>query len=268
MRIFGYEIQAKKLTVPYLKVTTIITIFPLVFPSAHNPPMQKIFKILASSVQANQQALDSVGRSPYPTLGVVVRNEDPDKERRVKISDPTNPGLESHWLRRVNPFPGFDPPLPGIGDTVLCYWVEGDPSVGFYQSIGNATNKPFQKDSASDDLYQDVPGRQECSTGKDRMETVSKTYTIQVGESFRLQNDAGAYIELATNGVVTIADAFGHRISLGSIGSALKWDLAGGQLEIVNASDMKISTSSSGGKSIASVGAPDTRGDTLVSRGW
>jgi hypothetical protein len=232
--------------------------------------MNSIFEILHSSQQANQHALDQVGRMPYPILGVVVRNVDPQSDRRIKIADPANPALESHWLRRAIGFPGFDPPLPEIGQTVLCYWIDGDPANGWYQSVNNATNPPFNKQNDAQDLYQNVPGRQETSTGGDRKETVSKAYTIQVGQSFRLQNDAGAYIELASNGVVTIADAFNHKITLGSGGlnNLLEWDLGGASIRVKNASDFTISTSESGYKSIASIGAPDSRGDTLTGRGW
>lgn len=232
--------------------------------------MSKIFEILAKSQQASQYAIDQKGRNPYPTLAVVTNVEDPENLRRVKVSDPSSPGLDTDWLIRLNLIPDYDPVLPNIGDTVLVFWVDGDPSNGLYMSIQNATNPPLDKVDPVNDQSQNVQGNSNNNVGKDRKDTVNKVYTIEVGESFRLQNSAGAYIELATSGVVIISDAFGHKMTFGagSGNNAIEWDMGSSTLKIKNCSDLQVSQTASGYKSVATVGAVDSRGDTIVNRGW
>ena len=232
--------------------------------------MENIFSILAASRQANSQAMDSAGRQLAPIRAIVSSNDDPEGDRRVRVTDPACPELETNWLRRMVSCPGLDAPLPPIGSSVVVHFVDGDPTDGVYTPIMNDTNPPLGKDDPIRDHYESVPGDRVSSTGKARRETVEETYTIKVGVSFRLENAIGAYIELAASGQVIISDSFGHKLTLGAGGlnNLLEWDMAGANVQFKNCGDMQISQTSSGFKTIATVTAPDSHGDTLTGAGW
>ncbi|MBD2256645.1 phage baseplate assembly protein V [Pseudanabaena sp. FACHB-2040] len=205
-------------------------------------PLDEIFSLLHQSQRANQLALDQEGRAVYPYLAIVSDNNDPQNRRRIKCVSPHSPGIQTDWLRRLQSASGFDPPLPAVGQTVIVFSIDGAELNGWYLQVVNDTNPPLPKSSAQDDLYSQVPGRQDERTEGDRI--------VRVGKSLTFQNDAGASITLAANGNVVIQDAAGNSMNL-----------AGG---------IAFSTSSLSvaGKQIATVGSVDSDGDTTISRGW
>jgi hypothetical protein len=85
------------------------------------------------------------------------------------------------------------------------------------------------------------------------------TVTVQAADKIRFEQ-GGAYAQME-NGQWTFGNADGMRWTFG--GGAWNWDANGAAIRIANASDVTIS-----GKSVATVGAVDNRGDTLVNRGW
>lgn len=198
-----------------------------------NSPLDEIFKTLHTATKANQIALDTLGRIPYPVLAVVTNNVDPASRRRIQVSDPAKPDLNSDWLRRVNPFPFIDPPVPKVGQTVLCFFVGGDELKGWYLSVTNDTNPPHDKQNPIEDLSLRVP----------------KNLTVHFGETAKITCDSGVEILIDTDGKVSI--------------KASELAIDAPTVAFNNASSVSIN-----GKQVATVGAPDTRGDNLTGRGW
>lgn len=234
--------------------------------------MERIFDIWLTAEKASQIALDQQGRHQYPVLAIVTNTSDPENKRRIKVSLPSSPGLESDWLRRLLPYPQVDPPLPAVGQTVLILYVDGVETNGFYLSTVNATNPPRSKDSVQNDYSEGIPGNREIEIAGDDDLTVNQNVntsagediTVKAGKSIRFQTDSGAYLELSEAGLVMLGDAFGHKWTLGGAGgNAWVWDANGASIQVVNASNYSIN-----GHQIATVGAIDTHGDTITNRGW
>ena len=204
--------------------------------------MNSLFNSLYQAQAGARHGLDLEGRAYMPYLGVVTTNIDPLKRRRIKVSDPAVPALETDWLRRLQPFPQSDPPLPEIGSTVMVFCVDGDPLNGWYLQCVNDTNQPANKGNVLEDLHESVPGDQQERTDGDRV--------IKVGKSLTLQTDSGSSIALTESGDVIISDASGNSIIL-----------SGG---------ISVDTSSFqvGNKEIATVDALDNGGHVLINKGW
>ena len=202
-----------------------------------------LFSDLHQARQSAPAALDNAGRTNAPIIAVVTANADPENRRRIKVSDPAAPGLDTDWLRRLTDSPFVDPPLPPIGSTVLVMFVDGDPTNGWYLSCTNDTNPPQSKGNAIADFWAVVKGEATERTDKDR--------TINVGGSLRLQTDGGAYIELAQNGNIVLGNGSGATISL--VGSEI----------IHNAPSI-----TAGGKQVATIDALDNGGHVLINKGW
>lgn len=184
--------------------------------------MSPIFDALFKSVTSAPLALDLSQRAIAPYLAIVTRHGD---DRLIKVSSPTVPELETHWLRRLVIFPGFDPPLPPVGSTVVVFSIDGDPLNGWYVQCVNATNPPLDKGDQALDLASLVRG--------DQTETTEKNRTITVEGTLTLRTSGGASVTLSGNSITF------------SCGSA-----------------------SIQGAQIATVGAVDSRSDTLNTRGW
>ena len=212
----------------------------------------------------------------------------PENARRVKVSLPSSPGIDSDWLRRLQISPFVDPPLPTLGQTVLVLYAEGIETNGYYLNLVNDTNPPLDKSSNQKDYYESIPGNKDSTIsgdetkeiGGDLDETISGNTTqttsgneehrtdgniiIEGGQSITLKTDSGSSITLSAAGYVEIVDALGRRIRLGGAGGINnQWDLAGYPLTVVNSSSFTIN-----GKEVAVVGATDSRGDTVVTRGY
>lgn len=221
--------------------------------------MNDFFSAISSAISASQEAPNLNGREIFIRRAIVTNNDDPDNMRRIKVALASKGGrLESDWLQRIALSPSDDPPLPKRGQTVLVTFIDGNPHDGAWIGVvTNQPNQPLDKLDAKNDRSQEIEGESTVKTGKD--------YTIDCGKSIRLQNTAGAYVELNEAGFVIIGDAFGHSIVLGSGSSnnGCTWNLGGGTIQISDLSDFKIEN-----KSVATVGAIDSRGDNLVNRGW
>ena len=205
---------------------------------------------LLRAEQAADHAQDLQGRATYPVLCTVTNNDDPQGRRRIRCTVPAAPSLETTWLRRLETLPGFDPPLPTVGQTVLVLFVDGLETNGWYVSAVNATNPPEAKQSAQDDLYLTVPqGRLQLTVGAAQV-------TIENDGQVVVQN-GGATITVSAVGAVTV-----------TAGAAITLD-AGSTLTL-RADTVAFDTSSAtlGGNQIATVGALDSRGDTLTTKGW
>lgn len=240
--------------------------------------LSEIFQTILSSQQASAIALDQKNRLPPLFLGVVTNISDPENMRRITCSTDLIPGLDTYWIRRLQTMPLFDPPLPTTGQTVLLLSVNGDFDSTYYLSTVNDTNPPIQKSNTEKDLSLIIPGdsraeiqgKEDIIIGKSQKTETSEKIEFYAGTSIKFRTARGAYLELAENGSVILSDAFGHKITLGGGGSfnQIRWDLNGHSLNLINASDFTVSTSTSTNKSIATVGAIDSDNDVLTSKGW
>jgi hypothetical protein len=89
-----------------------------------------------------------------------------------------------------------------------------------------------------------------------------KTVNITGDEKITLRQGGATLV--AANGYWEITNALGQRFRFGgSNGGVMELDLNGSNMNLINATDIQIN-----GKSIATVGAIDSRGDTIVDRGW
>jgi hypothetical protein len=217
--------------------------------------MSNIFRTLAESQKANQLALDGLGRSFGLLFAIVSNTADPLQLRRIKCTTEAKGGLtETDWLMAMKVIPGYDPPIPPVGSSVIIAFIDGNPHDGVY--LGSTINRTNPQDQAQSDPVRDnsqtIPG--------DSLERIDQSLTIKVGKTFTLQNDAGAKVILNEDGHVILEDAFGNRMTLGE---TLTISIPGQVMQVTGASDVTIAS-----KSVATIGAQDTRGDTLVSRGW
>ncbi|ALF55616.1 hypothetical protein ACX27_26685 [Nostoc piscinale CENA21] len=243
-----------------------------------------IFEILARSERANQFAIDQQGRSPYPTLGIVVENNDPEGRRRIKVALPSNPQVQSDWIRRLTPFPQFDPPLPEIGQTVLVFYADGLETNGYYLQLVNDTNPALAKDSALNDHATAVNGTRTTTIGGDDTTTVSGSSTLQASEDISnecdgdFSVDAGQDIlmeglrdlKLIASRYLRIQVSPSNYIELSfdgtnRVGGAWTINLSGSSINFINASSSAITIN---GKAVAVVGAAVSGGGTVVTSGY
>jgi hypothetical protein len=242
--------------------------------------LSRILGALHQATEASKDAMDSRQRAMVPYLAIVTNNVDPQGLRRVKVTTPQAPGIETPWLRRVLTAPHQDPPLPDIGQTVLVLSIDGDPMNGWYLTANNLANPPQGKGNPVADFWDLVKGDRHLTTEGNLTETVGQNrdlltnesvndraeqnHLIDVGRALTLRNDAGASITLSQSGFIVIRDAFNHRITLsGGVGNGITWDLGGDSLDFVNAGDVTIA-----GKSIIVVGSKDSDNDTNNQRGY
>ncbi|MBD2452243.1 hypothetical protein H6G76_35120 [Nostoc sp. FACHB-152] len=243
--------------------------------------MQELFKVIKDSERANQIALDSVGRTPYPTLSIVTNVSDPANRRRIKVALPSSPGLESDWIRRLQTHPFIDPPLPTVGQTVLLFYADGNESNAFYLSIVNDTNPPANKDDIIKDYSEVIPGDKLSTVRGDDSLTVDGKITTNADDiKWSSEKDIAAEVKgnifmnalqaitlQAAQYVMFKAGTWAIKIfSNGTTqmsGGVLTIDCGGFGFHLTNVGTMTIN-----GKSITTLGAVDSRGDSLVQRGW
>lgn len=254
-----------------------------------------ILGILAQSMKTNQIANESLGRIWGMQMGVVADNLDPEPSRglrRIRVTTGPKGGLlTTDWLMRLALVPGFDPPVPAIGDSVVVGFFDGDPHDGFYLgSLHNATNPGFEQGDPLKDLSHVIPGDvteyvqgllNKTVDGVEHRRT-EDTLTQESGRTITIKNDAGvelllmengtatlknkagANLTLMPNGSVVLKDAFGHKWVLGgSGGSDWTWDLNGAEISIINAGGFTIN-----GHQVAVVGAETDEGDNVITRGY
>lgn len=216
----------------------------------------------------------------------VTNNDDPENRRRVRVRLAKNPDLESDWIDRQIASPSDDPPVPKVGQTVIVNFYDGDPHRGYYTgAVLNAKNTPQETDNPlidsarviEGDRAENIQGNDRQIIGSDRTIQVGKDGLVTVGKKLRLQNAAGAFVELHENGAAIVGGIAGGTVVLGGLTAGLGYpsdmvitaagplviNLAGNPLQILNAAAASIN-----GQQIATIGAIDTDGDTLTSRGW
>ncbi len=244
--------------------------------------MVNLIELLHNTSKANQIALDSQGRSPYATLGAVVKNEDPDKKRRIKVALASSPQLESDWLRRLSTTPFVDECLPAIGQTVLVLWADGLETNGYYLTVNNLVNPPRDKEDIIKDYSAEIPGNKAVLVGGNDDLTVKGEVLVTSEKSVTTKADLDCKVEVKRNFIaqalqaITLSAAQYILLSAGNWffklysngtsemgGSVLTVDCAGLGISFVNVGTMTIN-----GQSVATVGAVDTDGEPLVSKGW
>jgi hypothetical protein len=200
--------------------------------------LDELFSSVLTNKKASAIVLDMVGRVPAVSLAVVTDNVDPDKYRKILVSSPFLPGLDTNWIRRLQTSPGFDPPMPEIGDTVLLLSVAGDLLNTYYLNVVNQTNPPIPgKKEIIKDSYQEIPGSLTTEA--------KKTINIFAGDSIKFSTSSGSYLELTKEGSIVLSDAAGVTVNL----------TGSGDVTLAN-------------KSILTIGSVDTRGDQNISKGW
>jgi len=255
-----------------------------------------IFGTLAYAARFARNAEQLEGKRIFPTLAIVVENADPEFRRRIKVADPVYGGkVASNWINPIRITENSDPPLPKINQSVLVFFADGDSEKAYYLPLMADTNPSRDKENPVNDHsekidgnrevtvdgnevlttegYQDnfvggehklsVGGNSEYKVEDSQLTRANNSIDISCGESLVLRTDSGSSITLTSTGFAIIQDAFGRKITLGGIGNNGQWDLAGFPLEIVNTNSFTIA-----GKQIATVGAVDSRGDTIVNKGW
>lgn len=105
-------------------------------------------RLFEDIVKANQGLQGRVQGIQY---GIVADTRDPLGFGRIQCFDAAKGGKSvTDWLFRVLPFPGFSPPLPLVGDTVLMGFIDGDPHKGIY--FGSLQNQLNPVVNSGDDL--------------------------------------------------------------------------------------------------------------------
>jgi hypothetical protein len=251
---------------------------------------------LAYAARNARKAEQLDGRRIFPTTAIVVENADPEYRRRIKIADPAYSGkVTSNWILPIRVTENSDPPLPKVSQLVMVFYADGDPEKGYYLPLMPDTNPSRDKENPVNDHSERIDGNRDVVVGgsenlvteNSQDNLVGGEYKLSVagdisthtesaintranehidiscGVSVTLRTDSGAFISLTSSGFVLIQDAQGRKITLGGLGDNGQWDLNGYSLELLNASNVTIA-----GKSICTIGATDSRGDTLVTRGW
>lgn len=243
--------------------------------------MQELFKILKDAEKANKIALDSVGRTPYSTLALVTNNQDVEGRRRIKVALPSSPGLESDWIRRLQTQPFVDPPMPVVGQTVMLFYVDGNESNAYYLPVVNDTNPPANKADVVNDYAETIPGERVVTVRKDDTQNIEGVLTTNAGD-IGVNSEKDVTTELKGNFFVNALQAITLQAAQYVMFKAGAWaikifsngttQMSGGVLTIdcggYGISFTNCSTLSINGKSIATTSAVDSRGDTIVSRGW
>ncbi|NEU81503.1 phage baseplate assembly protein V [Nostoc sp. UIC 10630] len=244
--------------------------------------MNNIFEILNQSQRASQIALDQQGRIPYPTLGIVTNNKDDQNKRRIKVSFPSSPMLESDWIRRLDGGPGVDANLPPINSTVIVFFVDGLESNAYYLPMVNDTNPPKDKGDVVNDYYSTIPGSKNVSvSGTDTLNVSGevsvnseKSITSTATQDFKANVKRNIFMQAlqaitlsAAQYVILQAGTWAIKLfSDGTSemsGSVLTVNCNGLGLRLINVGTMSVND-----KPVVVLGATDSDGDTIISKGW
>lgn len=232
------------------------------------------------------------GRAIGSKLGIVSVNEDPQHMRRIKVVFADKPGLDSYWIMRSANSHNLDYPVPKIGQTVRVEFIDGDITKGFYSVLENGVNKPHQTKNELIDYSQIVEGDfhlnvveeinrgagkdindkslANVNTEADKAITseAGTTIDLKAGQKITIKAGATTLLTVNANGTITLACALINIESaainfIGTGGVNGSVDINAANFNLTNVVNAKIN-----GKSIATVSAIDSNGDTLVSKGW
>lgn len=262
-----------------------------------------VYECLLYCYKMVKRSEEMTGRRVFPILSVVTNNNDPEDRRRIKIADPLFGGVvESGWIRPIRVSQNQDNPLPQLNQMVIVWFVDGDSEKGFYLPIINDTNPTRDKSDPVNDSAVRIEGNNTLNIDKNDNLSIGGNQTIAVtGEqninvdgkkieniggaidqnvtgkievrsestilidaqgNIIIKNDSGAFISLGGSGEVLIQDSAGRKLRLGGAFNST-WDLNGLPMQFINATSVKINA-----KEIATVGAVDSRGDTITNKGW
>ena len=186
-------------------------------------------------IRANTESSDVPGLQ----YGIVADIRDPLGLQRVQVYDQTKGGqYKSDWMMRGLPFTSFSPPVPKLGDLVIFGYIMGDPHHGCYLGlVVNNVNRPVGADS---DL------------------------TIVLGGAKVTIEASNGNVSVTTNGNVVVK---GAKVTIEATDSltikAPTVSYQAGNISMGNPGSLTVA-----GKDLATVGAVDNRGDTLVSKGY
>ena len=255
--------------------------------------MSVITDLLArfSALEAKLNTL--VGRSSSIQIATVTNNNDPQNLRRIRVSTETQGGVsQSYWVQTGRSQTHTDEPLPPINSTVLIACCQGDPhDMYVLRTICNDRNPPDpRQNDPIIDHSSEIQGSEYKNVTGDRSHQIRGDETIEVGGNLSIQSsggslkvrsdmgrldisaldtitircDSGSSISLLASGAIVLQDGAGRTLTLpGLVGSPSLFDLNGTAINVINANGFTINS-----VSVATVGALDSRGDTLVNRGW
>lgn len=250
--------------------------------------MSNVLALLSRLATIEGQLQDLVSRTHSIQIATVTDIRESD--RTIKVTRESQGGQsQSDWIQAGRSTCYTDEPLPPIGTTVLIAAVEGNPhDLYLLRTLTNQTNVPDDRQSnPRSDHTEEIPGNKREAIAQESIREVGGNETIAIDGKYQvevkggeitinskyglmnlkamdritIQNAAGAKITLLENGTVVLENSLGMRFTLG--GSNFAIDLNGKPLNIVNAQNFTVN-----GAEIASVGAIDTDGDQIVSRGW
>jgi hypothetical protein len=236
--------------------------------------MDNFIKLLANSQKASQLANDTVGRALYPTLATVTANVDPDNKRRIKVALPSSPNIDSYWFRKLVVNKDSDCSVPDIGQTVFIFFANGIETDGYYLQVYNDTNPVQSKTDAINDHVEVIKGKKTLTINGNNTTTITGINSITstgnntvssqqniimsalqalslVATQYLLLQAGSWFVKLFPNGTTEMG------------GGDLTVNCGGYGINLINCSSLSVN-----GKQITTIGAVDTRGDSLVSKGW
>jgi hypothetical protein len=124
-----------------------------------------------------------------------------------------------------------------------------------------------------------IDGYLEHTVKETETRRTDQNLTVSSGETVVLRNDAGASLTLTAAGAVVLKDSLNNQLVLGGLSAGVagatsdfmwttvsgdcNWQLGSNSLNIVSAANVTIT-----GKSVATLGAVDSDGDVLLTKGW
>jgi hypothetical protein len=194
--------------------------------------------------------------------GIVADNQDPLKLQRVQVYDQAKGGKhKSDWLIRGLPFTSFSPPVPKVGDLVVFGYIMGDPHRGCYLGCGvNNVNKPVGLDT-DNTMVLGAARITVSASGAINVIVAAVDITIATSGIVDIKGSTELNIESTKLSVKTTGDFKLEGKDLTIKGETVTYDCP--NIDMGSPSSFKV-----GGKQITTVTAPDSRGDTLVDKGW
>lgn len=195
-----------------------------------------LFEAMTAATASQTELAATRGKSMSLAFGIVTNTGDPEGRRRIKVI--TDGSTETAWLQSVRTHPGLDSPIPKVGDTVVVGYCDGDPHTGgiYFGTTHNDVVKPLDKGDIDKDYGEQIPG----------------DYVLKVDGLIRLENKAGASIELTKQGEIVLRDKRGNKVTLSS------WF---GDVDFSGAVTIQ-------GQDVTTLGAVDNRGHVLVTKGY